>query len=58
MSVMGTFRAPILIFGMLPFISLGPASFGFFNSIRAGRKKSIIIMAVMAIRLEINEPGS
>ena len=58
MSVMGSFRVLILIFGMLSFISLGPASFGFFNSIRAGRKKSIIIMAVVAIRVAINEAGS
>ena len=58
MSVMGTFRVLILIFGMLSFISLGPASFGFFNSIRAGRKKSTIIMAVVAIRVAINEFGS
>ena len=55
MSVRRTFRALILIFGMLSLISLGPASFGFFNSIRAGRKKSTIIMAVVAIRVAIDE---
>jgi len=58
MSVMGIFSVLILIFGLLSFISLGPASFGFFNSIMAGRKKSTIIVAVVAIRVAINEFGS
>lgn len=58
MSVMATFKLLILIFVVSSFINLGPASFGFFNSIKAGRKKSTITMAIVAIRVAINESGS
>jgi len=55
---MVNFRLLILIFVVTSFINLGPASFGFLNSIRAGRKKSTITMAVVAARVAINEFGS
>ena len=58
MSVMMTFRLPSLIFMVTSFINLGPASFGLLNSIKAGRKKSTITMAIVAARLAINEPES
>ena len=55
MSVIVTSRLLVRIFVRSSSINLGPASFGFFNSIKAGRKKSTIIIAVVAIRVAINE---
>ena len=51
MFVMGILRVLILIFAMLSFISRGPASLGFFNSMIAGRNISRKVMVVMAIRV-------
>ena len=52
MFVMGIFRVLILIFAMLSFISLGPASLGFFNSMTAGRNISRKVMVAMAVRVK------
>ena len=52
MFVMGIFRILILIFAMLSFISRGPASLGFFNSMIAGRNISRKVMVAMAVRVK------
>lgn len=52
MFVMGIFRVLILIFAMLSFISRGPASLGFFNSMIAGKSISRKVMVAMAVRVK------
>ena len=54
---MGIFSEQVFVFGMLSFINRGPASFGFLSSMRAGRKNSIIIVAIVAIIVTISVFG-
>ena len=46
----GILSMPSVIFGELSLIILGPASLGFFSSMMAGKKKSIIVITIVAAK--------
>ena len=52
--IIGIFKVLIPIFAKFPFIIRGPASLGFFNSMMAGKNRSMVVTVVVAIRVVIN----